>query len=183
MEPAGVAIGAIGLLSLFKTCLEVIETFDNYKNSRTDSYRLTAQFEADRLRFEKWGRAVGFEQGEETEGPHEALNDPRMYSTVKNVLSAIQHILSDAEDLLSSSRVRADMSSTGQKRLHKKDTQPHQSRLKWALIDRPRRVAQVSEFGKLVQTLHNLVSPNATHNVHAGLGKPMVNNGMQFEYD
>ncbi|KAF2469631.1 ankyrin-1, partial [Lindgomyces ingoldianus] len=59
MEPAGLAVGTIALVSLFSTCLEALEKLDNYKNFQIDSHHLAAQFEVDKLRFEKWGLAVG----------------------------------------------------------------------------------------------------------------------------
>lgn len=183
MEPAGLAVGTVALVSLFSTCLEVVEKFDNYKNFRSDSHRLTAQFEADKLRFEKWGRDVGIEQNKQSEGRHEAFGDRKTYLTVENILAAIQNILSDAEDTSLPPRLGADMSSIGQKPLSRNKAQSHQSRFKWVLIDRPRRIAQVNEFGKLVQTLCDLVPPSRGKDIRVGQEGPIVGNGAQYRYN
>src|SRR5437762_8290269 len=60
MEPGGLAVSIVGLAGLFSLCLDVIEKVEKYKDFGTDSRTLIAQFEADKLRFKRWGEKVGF---------------------------------------------------------------------------------------------------------------------------
>ncbi|KAH8879064.1 hypothetical protein GQ53DRAFT_856395 [Thozetella sp. PMI_491] len=62
MEPVGLAVGVVGLLGLFSTCLEAVERVDAYREFGRDSHHLATRFEAERLRFQQWGRAVGIAQ-------------------------------------------------------------------------------------------------------------------------
>ncbi|ORY56379.1 ankyrin-1, partial [Pseudomassariella vexata] len=59
MEAAGLAIGVVGLVSLFSNCLDVLDKFEAYRDFGTDLHYVATQFEAEKLRFEKWGHAVG----------------------------------------------------------------------------------------------------------------------------
>ncbi|KAH7144327.1 ankyrin-1, partial [Dactylonectria estremocensis] len=64
MEPVGLAVGIAGLAGLFSSCLEVVENVDSYRDFEHDSRSLAAQFDADRLRFQQWGRSIGIEEGQ-----------------------------------------------------------------------------------------------------------------------
>ncbi|KAL4862582.1 hypothetical protein BDV12DRAFT_178610 [Aspergillus spectabilis] len=61
MEPVGLAVGIVGLIGLFNTCLDLLDKFDSWRDCGSDLRSLAAQFQAHKLRFENWGHAVGFE--------------------------------------------------------------------------------------------------------------------------
>lgn len=62
MEPAGVALGIIGLAGLFSSCIELVQKVQLYKSFRSDSSILDVQLRAEKLRLEHWGRSVGLAQ-------------------------------------------------------------------------------------------------------------------------
>lgn len=70
MEPVGIAVGIMGLAGLYSSCLDAVARAKDYKTFETDSQTLNAQFEADRLRFQRWGRDVGLERGQLSAGHH-----------------------------------------------------------------------------------------------------------------
>ncbi|WYZ35989.1 hypothetical protein EsH8_X_000636 [Colletotrichum jinshuiense] len=96
MEPVGLAVGVAGLAGLFSSCLEAVERFDSYKNFGRDSRSLAIQFEADKHRFEQWGRAVGIENGKLSDSHHPALDDTQKLAIVHKLLASIQDFGSDA---------------------------------------------------------------------------------------
>jgi hypothetical protein len=180
MEAAGLAVGTVALFSLFSTCLETLEKVEDYKKFKTDSHHLAVQFEADKVRFEKWGRAVGIDRDGHFTDHHEALDDPRTYAAVKNILSIIQDIQHGVDDMSLSSQSGAYTSFPGQKLPSKNKAQPHRTRLKWVLRDKTKRIAEVEYFRKLVQTLHNLVPLDETKDRRVG-GGPTGSNGEQIK--
>lgn len=178
MEPAGLAVGTVALFSLFSTCLEALEKFDDYKNFRSDSHHLAVQFNADKVRFEKWGHSVGIDRDRESTSRHNALDDAKIYSVVENILSIIRGILTDANDISLPLKQGADTSSTGQELPSKNKSQLHRNRLKWVLRDKTKRIAEVEYFSKLVQSLHNLVPIDGTKDMRIGRA-PTGSNGEQ----
>jgi len=179
MEPVGLVIGIAGLAGLFSTCLEALDKFDSYRDFGTDLRHLATQFEADKLRFEKWGQAVGVQQDQALDH-HEALDDLQIRRTIDNLLSSIKQIGSNADDAL----LGVDTRTTWNNLLSRNQAQPHRSgpsdskrsRLNWALRDKAKRVVQVEQFGKLVQSLYNLVPPDRTTDICGGHGGPTASN-------
>ncbi|GMG09608.1 unnamed protein product [Aspergillus oryzae] len=165
MEPVGLAVGVVGLFGLFNTCLDVAKKHDAWKDFGSESRCLTAQFEAQKLRLQNWGEAVGVEQESVSSKHHELLGDPRTRSNIQNLLLAIKDICGheQALSLTTISRVETgssegpiltkhgySLSSRGSKR----------QRLNWALRGKERRIAQVAQFSSLVDDLHSLVPVN-----------------------
>ncbi|KAK6814087.1 hypothetical protein RU639_010128 [Aspergillus parasiticus] len=110
MEPAGLAVGVIGLCGLFNTCLDVVNKYDAWKDFGSESRCLTAQFEAQKLRLQKWGEAVVVEHESVSNKHPKPLDDPRTRSNVQNLLLAIKDICGK-EDALSAPISRAQPSS------------------------------------------------------------------------
>ncbi|RYP93534.1 hypothetical protein DL770_000418 [Monosporascus sp. CRB-9-2] len=88
MEPVGLVVGIAGLGGLFNTCLEAVERVQSYKDLRDDSQALDAQFNAEKLRFEKWGPAVGLDPEKSLADHHHALDDPDTFSAVQGASSS-----------------------------------------------------------------------------------------------
>ncbi|QRD87548.1 ankyrin [Aspergillus flavus] len=165
MEPVGLAVGVVGLFGLFNTCLDVVKKHDAWKDFGSESRCLTAQFEAQKLRLQNWGEAVGVEQESVSSKHHELLGDPRTRSNIQNLLLAIKDICGheQALSLTTISRVETgssegpiltkhgySLTSRGSKR----------QRFNWALRGKERRIAQVAQFSSLVDDLHSLVPVN-----------------------
>ncbi|PIG89754.1 ankyrin [Aspergillus arachidicola] len=98
MEPAGLAVGVIGLFGLFNTCLDVANKYDEWKDFGSESRCLTAQFEAQKLRLQKWGEAVGVED----ESVSKALGFVReKWETTQGLRAARGDVLSLLEAIVS----------------------------------------------------------------------------------
>ncbi|KAJ9130106.1 hypothetical protein NKR23_g12345 [Pleurostoma richardsiae] len=120
MEPVGLAVGIVGLVGLFSTCLEVIDKVQYYKTFANDSHVLDSQFNAEKLRFEQWGRAVGLAPGTPSANHHDALDEPDVRAVVGDILSIVRSIYtadSSSRGAIAHSNIRTgryDMPSAGQ---------------------------------------------------------------------
>ncbi|KAI5460897.1 prion-inhibition and propagation-domain-containing protein, partial [Mariannaea sp. PMI_226] len=157
MEPVGLAVGVVGMAGLFTSCLDLLAKIDSYRDFGDDSRSLAARFNSDKLRFEKWGRAVGIEQGKLSSNHHQALDDQTTCSVVVDLITLIiQQISSEV-----------DMEPAGNKSSVLNRPRPYQNiptvskrqKIAWALRGREKRAAQVEQFGILVQKLWELVPP------------------------
>lgn len=187
MEPVGLAVGIVGLAGLFSTCLEALDKFDSYKDFGTDFRHLAAQFYADKHRLEKWGEAVGVLRDQTLDSdPHPAFSDPKTHSTVEKLLTSIKEIGSDADDAFLPPNSGSDTRFPRYQLLSRNQVEPHRSapseskraKLWWALRDKEKRIFQVQQFGRLVQSLHDLVPPDGTKSActRAGHGGPWAGN-------
>lgn len=166
MEPVSFAVGVVGLAGLFGSCLEAIDRAKDYKSFETDSQALNAQFEADRLRFERWGRSVGLEVGQLSADHHELLDDDRTVSTVMGLLKFINEVCSLHG---ASPQVGGDRAMP-QSRKAFSSVPPHgipstggglrRCKLTWAFGGKGEHKSQVELFGRSVQQLHELVPPD-----------------------
>ncbi|EHK47127.1 hypothetical protein TRIATDRAFT_217580 [Trichoderma atroviride IMI 206040] len=159
MNPINLAFGAIKLPSLFSTCLDVIEKIDDYRHFRADERALAIQFASHRLRFKKWGKALGLsrETIDPSEKRHEALTDPETLQTVRHIIDAAQEILNKQEKNSQSDDILRN------------DTKARVAKVAWALRGKSRREGQVELFGRLVQHLYYLVPIDALPQLMIGL--------------
>ncbi|EFQ25939.1 uncharacterized protein GLRG_01083 [Colletotrichum graminicola M1.001] len=168
MEPVGLAVGAAGLAGLFSSCLDAVERFDSYKNFGRDWRSLATQFDADKHRFEEWGRAVGFENGRLSDSHHPALDDAQKLAVVRKLLDSIQDFCSDAEDFLYQQYTQSDdgLAKSGlvsSRQIQPRHGAPMASRWRkaaWALTGKTRQTGHVQTFATLVQYLYDVVPPN-----------------------
>ncbi|CAG9988781.1 unnamed protein product [Clonostachys byssicola] len=184
MEPAGVAIGVIGLVGLFNTCLDVVARVDAYRDFGFDSRSLAAQFEADKLRFERWGRAVGLEQGKLSTNYHPGLAEQSTRSVVAHLISTIQEVCQGSE-----SGASEQLSESGAHKLTRRQTississASTRQKLAWALRGKAKRVAEVEKLGILVQKLYEQV-PVETDEAKRLHGSDVINfGGMRYMQD
>ena len=171
MEVAGFAISAVALASLFSTCLEVVEKLESYKAFTKDHYALDVSFRATRLRLERWGQAVGFDnEGKLADHYHDALKDPAILSMVREILTVIKDLCAQPGVVVS----EGDRDSTVLAHRYK-DASPapislpqmsaiHSKRRKMgrALGGKMKRVTQVQQFAKLVQNLYDFIPLHTT---------------------
>lgn len=164
MEPVGLAVGIVGLAGLYTACLDLLERFDSWKEFGTDSKSLSALFNAEKLRLRQWGDAAGFDRENLSlsQSHHKALDNPQTLSIVKELLSAIKDVVNDGENF----PCEPDSTHDKEKGSAKRNTHPGAGReskrgkLRWALGKKGKRVAQVEQFGSLVEKLCNLVPTN-----------------------
>lgn len=187
MNPINLALGAINLPSLFSACLDLIEKIDDYRHFRADERALAIQFASHKLRFKKWGKALGLsrETIDLSEKRHEALTDLDTLQTVRQIIDAAQEILNnqqekinqDANNLRKEPGTKNGPSFTRNLvELPRTTTKSRVAKLTWALRGKSRREGQVELFGRLVQHLYYLVPIDALPQLMIGLA---VHDGSQ----
>lgn len=155
MEAAGLGIGIIGLAGLFTSCLDAVDKISSYRSSRTDAQDLDAQLEADKLRFAQWGREVGFDKGNLADSHHPKLDDEDTLRAVRRLLLVIQKICEPgARGSGNLARIGSGLAENGESRWR---------RAAWAVRGKEVRSKQVELLGKVIQQLHDLVSPGERH--------------------
>ncbi|KAH8742918.1 prion-inhibition and propagation-domain-containing protein, partial [Diaporthe sp. PMI_573] len=158
MEPVGLTVGVIGLAGLFSSCLEAVDKVQTYRSFGSDSHVLDTRFKAAKVRLEKWGRGVGFNENALSEDHQPALDDRDIFTSVQDIFQIITTVCGASDTSIHPSNWAAtpgDDVSLGSLR-----PRPHIARrrkLTWALRGKTARTDQVELFEKLVQQLHNLV--------------------------
>lgn len=173
MEAAGLGIGIAGLAGLFSACLEAIEKVKAYKSFTSDADALNVQYDAHRLRLERWGRSVGLASGQLSADHHQRLDDSQTSSAIADLLRIINNILgSDGGSkptrrgltgLLQDAALGAGVDHP---RTRQGVTESKTRKLTWALGGKGDRTVQVKLLGNLVQQLHYLVPPQQADGTH-----------------
>lgn len=158
MEPVSFAVGIIGLAGLFSTCLDAVERFDSWRDYDSEFRSLVAQFKAQKLRLTKWGLAVGLEDDELSYEHNALLDDPKIESTVKELLLAINAVCRDEDKAFLTPMLGKDEKPTKDQLSYRHTPrESKRQKLGWVLRTKAKRVAQVDQFSKLVETLHDLI--------------------------
>ncbi|OHW90752.1 ankyrin repeat domain-containing protein 52 [Colletotrichum incanum] len=164
MEPAGFAVGILGLAGLFSACLEAVDNVQSYRSARTDADVQDTLFNAAKARFEQWGRGVGIDHGRLLDDHHPALDDKGISTAVGDLLHfTIKFICDDNHTSLRNLTQTAgsgDGLPVSLRARHGAPPEPRRRKLVWALRGKGERTEQVNLFGKLVQGLYNLVPPD-----------------------
>jgi Prion-inhibition and propagation len=178
MDPFSLTVGVLGLASLYNTCLDILDKVDSYKEYGIDSRSIIAQFEADKLLFRKWGKSVGIDQDMLLDNHHANLEDPETATSVARILSSVQELHLGTNDvrlgiqptlksdlkleLKLDQKLNSSSSSILTIEGHMLDgpvQRPTSRRKKmaWAFRNKTRFIAQVQQFGVLIEKLHRLV--------------------------
>ncbi|KAM5349987.1 hypothetical protein ACJ41O_006492 [Fusarium nematophilum] len=175
MEPISFAMGVIELAGLFSSCLEAVDKVQTDRSFGSDSHVLDARFKAAKVRLEKWGRCVGFNEKALSEDHQPALDDRNISAAVQDIFQIINTLCGASDASVHRSNRAATLGDDVSLR-----PRPHGARRRkptWALWGKTERTDQVELFEKLVQQLHNLVPVDAvqgTRPVHdklaSGLG-------------
>ena len=80
MDPVGFAVG---LLSLFGTCMDAMDKFGTFRDFSQESRQLFSIFEADKKRFQEWAREVGISNGKLEDIHNPRLDNPEIANAVK----------------------------------------------------------------------------------------------------
>lgn len=83
MEPVGLAVGVLGLASLFSASLDAVGRFESWRNFSDEYHLVRTLLEGQKLRLRLWGRAVGFDNGDVSANHYEALDDPQIRSMIR----------------------------------------------------------------------------------------------------
>lgn len=177
MEIAGLGVGIAGLSGLFSACLDVVERIDSYKSFDVDSRAIISQFDADKLLFKQWGKAVGFDGESLGNSHHENLDDAETLLAVRKIFAVIQDIITDFVEEPSSQRNGSDSMSSVRPpndsrriRLQKFQGVPsYKTKLEWTLRHKARFLALLQKFGSLVGSLRALVPPESSRQTFRGI--------------
>ncbi|KAH7113082.1 hypothetical protein EDB81DRAFT_611924, partial [Dactylonectria macrodidyma] len=129
-----------------------------------------------KLRFEQWGRHVGFDRGTLSADHHQTLDDPDISSAVRDLFPIIDNICkangASRRPLLAGTGLsqydlfRASQAQPSRTAL----SESKRRKLVWALGGRGERTEQVNPLGRVVQQLHNLVPPDGAKATRPGHG-------------
>lgn len=97
MEVAGLSIGAIGLASLFSTCLECFEYFQIAKSFQSDFEILLLKLDCQRERLLTWGEIVGISKIEAKERNSDL--DSTKHELIQRALTSIVTLFTETEKL------------------------------------------------------------------------------------
>ncbi|KAJ5925394.1 hypothetical protein N7454_008033 [Penicillium verhagenii] len=176
MDPVSFAVGIVGLAGLFSTCLDVVERFDSFKEFGNESRAVKAQFKAQSLRLQKWGQAVGFQGGTLMESHNRQLDDPRTFSIVEELLSAIRGFAGSEDGATAAPEAFMEHQQSFRDKLWMRQNRPiappdsKREKIGWALRNKARKMAQVGQFCSLVDQLHSLI-PVSMREDEDGLSK------------
>ena len=184
MEIAGAAVGVIGL---FSACVDVLEKIDSYRDFDVDFHSVGAKFEADRVLFRRWGRAVGIDKGRLSDAHHEGLDEAETASAVAKILSSIQELHSNMKNAQSSSQSKKGDPNTrltagqppGSLAQYQNDWEPvsRKQKLVWSLRNKARYISKVDHFGALVQRLQALVPADGMKGI-GNIKDPFMDGGL-----
>lgn len=181
MEPIGLLLGAVSLVGLFTTCLDLLDVISRFNAHDTDFEYLICRLEAEKFLLLKWGEAVGLIQS-----PNSTFTQKRYYKNLvdKGILNSVEETLNclkgrfkKVDDILMkytphrlkgeivSTRPRHDLRSTFKvtKARNEKKSKSVQSeisvamKLRWALHDRKKLSELVTEITELSESLRQLV--------------------------
>ncbi|PNP86531.1 hypothetical protein FNYG_00233 [Fusarium nygamai] len=160
MEPVGLAVG---LVSLFSTCMDVMQRVDSYRTAGRDSRQLDAQLNATMHLFERWGDGVGISKGKLSDDHHTDLDNPRTYAVVQGLLNSIKDFSTTSNEPQSpnglqktpSFPISGDVSSHGSKISRWQKTA-------WALRGKLKQTSHVQALAGLVSDLYSVVTPGTT---------------------
>jgi hypothetical protein len=169
MEIAGLAIG---IPSIFSTCMDILDRVEAYKEFGIESRHAIAQFEAEKLRLRNWASGVGIADGKWKEVYDPRLEDRDLELAVKKILASACEVFEAAERTRSRLHERSDGRDDLQGETSREDLESKQNniqasesirgRLGWAFKRRGRFTNQVDMFAKIVDTLYNLLPPDNT---------------------
>ncbi|MCJ1309317.1 hypothetical protein MMC25_002976 [Agyrium rufum] len=102
MDPVGVVLGAAGLLGLFTACVDCFEYLRSSRTLGVDYDRAVIKLDIVRLRFTRWGEAVGLTEGDESSAVarlKERIATPdRDFPTIMRLLGQIMALFQQSAD-------------------------------------------------------------------------------------
>ncbi|KAF4965598.1 hypothetical protein FSARC_6620 [Fusarium sarcochroum] len=105
MEAAGIAFGAVALISLFKDCIDLFSLITAARDLGQEAAILETKLDVERMLLLQWSDRVGLLKHTNYDAPSKRenydtpLKDPETRKTVLSVLKCIKSLLSQAEDL------------------------------------------------------------------------------------
>jgi hypothetical protein len=110
MEPAGFAIGIVGL---FNSVVAIVNGLSSLRSCDKDFRAFSVMVRADYHRFLHWGREVGLHRGDNFDGPydlHPRLNDSGTAAAVRDLLTLAIETFGEAEEVMQKQKLKAGLS-------------------------------------------------------------------------
>ena len=106
MEPAGLAIGAIALASLFTECIQCLDLIELARSSEKGLKTQVCKLSIIKRQFMVWGESIGLLSPDE--GRDDVLDQVQGRREIEDVLQQISILLQDAENLKTKYGVEVD---------------------------------------------------------------------------
>jgi hypothetical protein len=149
MEPAGLAIGILGLAGLFSTVLDALDAIGDYRSFTADSHVLKVQLNSHRTLLQRWGQIVGL--GEDKLAVDRGSLGQSLDAKAAH---ASAQLLQIARDILLSDDVSSRKARTPGLQA---DMALRWRKLAWALHGKSERKDQVKLLGEIVDQLYKLL--------------------------
>lgn len=180
MEPVSLILSVAGL---YGGCVEILERIRSYKDFGPESRAAVARFDAAMLRLNEWARSVGIHNSGVAGVHHSRLDDASTAAVIRQILFSLCETFNKVEGIQSSLRLvpstqngmSYSLPSLSPRDLRSQGTPMNISRkggLSWAWRHRGRFLTQVETFEGLVDTLCNIIPPEAS------LSSPVPTSGL-----
>ena len=110
MEPAGFTVGVMGLAGLFSTCMQCFDYVQLGRAFGGDYGKCLLRLDAVKLRFSRWGEAVGIAIASQDRKP--TVLSPQEFQLAQSLLQQIQDSFDDTEKISKRYRKHAEMESS-----------------------------------------------------------------------
>lgn len=181
VEPVGLVLSAVGLISLFTACLDLLDAISSLKTCGAVYQDLTCMLEVEKVLLLKWGEAAGLLQSPNsttTQRYSKHLEDERILSSVAQTLGCLKRKFENANNLATKYGLRRQ--TTGEALCTYPDHGSHPTldtlqakqewtlkrvqsetsftmKARWAIHDRAKLSDLTDEITKLNENLHRLV--------------------------
>ncbi|KAL9598746.1 MAG: hypothetical protein Q9219_004304 [cf. Caloplaca sp. 3 TL-2023] len=166
MEAAGFAVG---IVSLYNACIDILSRVDAYKDHDIESQALFVHYEASKVRLQDWADRVGIRDGKIAEHHSPCLDDPKRYPIIKCALEGVRKVFNKSERSSSATKLpaRQPLSKADEWTLLSDETrnnaEPHQpvskrSRLAWAMGGRDQLKKDVNQLDEFVNALYHVTN-------------------------
>lgn len=117
MEVAGLAIGAISMVTAWNACVQAFDTVSSARRIGFDHEIIQVKLEVERVRLLAWGEMVGLAIVQPGQSDPDRILDPRlnredMRGTILKLLGCIQHVFNDTESLQRKYGLKRDIGAT-----------------------------------------------------------------------
>ena len=174
MEVVGLAVG---IASLYKAAVDILNCLDAYQNFGIESQASLLHFEGAQIRLEDWASRVGIRAGKLADPYDSRLDDPRRASIIKDALVCLEKVFNKVDYTTSSIKPLTRQRSAGtnswapshDEPRSKNDPRQHlskRSRIAWAAGGREKLNKDVVLFEGVVNVLYHVVNPSDTSTDH-----------------
>ena len=180
-EAVGVALGALGVVGIFSTCIDVFKLVQVGCTWDRSLEILATNLENQKARFVIWGRAVGLDNADEEGGYDKRLDEPLRLERVTHTMRLVASLFLESQQFAERYGMRKELDA-GNARRCKQDTTVWKdmflrvqqslrqsgktpatppeaaqgSSIRWAVVDRDRFMELVNDLRDLVGDLESL---------------------------